>query len=379
MIRVLNIISDTNIGGAGRVILNYLRFADKSKFETLAAIPRGSLLKEPLEQAGAKVVEVDGMADRSYHKDDVKVLQKVIRSVKPDLVHTHGALSGRIAAKRCHVPVIYSRHSAFPVPAKLRRPPGRWVNKLVNEHYADRIIAVSPATAENLTDGGISKKKITLVMNGVAAVEETSLAQRAALREDLNIPEGTVVFGILARIEDYKGHLYLVYAAKQLKDRGYQNFRVLVAGTGAFEEEVRRAVVEMGVDDVVQMLGFRSDVKELLNILDVQLNASYGTEATSMALLEGMSLGLPSIASDYGGNPWVIQDGENGLLFPTKDSQALADAMARMIDQPQLREKLSRGAKKVYQSQFTGEIFAKKVEQVYLETLKGVSHGTKRA
>lgn len=77
MIRVLNIISDTNIGGAGRVILNYLRFADKSKFETLAAIPRGSLLKEPLEQAGAKVVEVDGMADRSYHKDDVKVLQKV--------------------------------------------------------------------------------------------------------------------------------------------------------------------------------------------------------------------------------------------------------------------------------------------------------------
>ena len=360
MIRVLNIISDTNIGGAGRVILNYLRFADKSKFETLAAIPRGSLLKEPLEQAGAKVVEVDGMADRSYHKDDVKVLQKVIRSVKPDLVHTHGALSGRIAAKRCHVPVIYSRHSAFPVPAKLRRPPGRWVNKLVNEHYADRIIAVSPATAENLTDGGISKKKITLVMNGVAAVEETSPAQRAALREDLNIPEGTVVFGILARIEDYKGHLYLVYAAKQLKDRGYQNFRVLVAGTGAFEEEVRRAVVEMGVDDVVQMLGFRSDVKELLNILDVQLNASYGTEATSMALLEGMSLGLPSIASDYGGNPWVIQDGENGLLFPTKDSQALADAMAQMIDQPQLREKLSRGAKKVYQSQFTGEIFAKK-------------------
>lgn len=378
MIRVLNVISDTNIGGAGRVILNYLRFADKSQFETLAAIPRGSLLKEPLEKAGAKVLEVNGMADRSYNRDDVKLLQKVIRSVKPDLVHTHGALSGRIAAKRCHVPVIYSRHSAFPVPAKMRRPPGRWVNKLVNEHYADRIIAVSPATAENLTDGGISPKKITLVMNGVAPVEETTPAQRSALREELNIPADTVVFGILARIEDYKGHLYLVYAAKLLKDQGYKNFRILVAGTGAFENEVRRAVVEMGVDDVVQMLGFRSDVKELLNILDVQLNASYGTEATSMALLEGMSLGLPSIASDYGGNPWVIKDGENGLLFPTKDSKALADAMARMIDQPQLREKLSRGAKKIYQNQFTGEIFAKKVEQVYLETLKGVSHGTKR-
>ena len=63
---------------------------------------------------------------------------------------------------------------------------------------------------------------------------------------------------------------------------------------------------------------------------------------------------------------------------PTKDSEALADAMARMIDQPQAAGKVEPGAKKIYQSQFTGEIFAKKVEQVYLETLKGVSHGTKR-
>ena len=375
MKRILNIISDTNIGGAGRVILNYLNYTDRSRFETLVAVPRGSLLKEPLEKAGAKVYEVDGMADRSYHKDDVKLLQTLIREVKPDLVHTHGALSGRIAAKRCHVPVVYSRHSAFPVPAKLRYPPGRWVNKLVNEHYADRIIAVSPATRDNLTDGGISPKKITVVMNGVAPVERTSPEERAQLRSQLNIPEGCVVFGI----EDYKGHLYLVEAARLLKERGVTGFRVLIAGTGAFEKEVALAIAKDQVGDVVNMLGFRSDVAQLLGALDVQLNASYGTEATSMALLEGMSLGLPSIASDYGGNPWVIQDGENGLLFPTKDSQALADAMARMIDQPQLREKLSRGAKKVYQSQFTGEIFAKKVEQVYLETLKGVSHGTKRA
>ena len=114
MIRILNIISDTNIGGAGRVILNYLRYADRNKFETLVAIPRGSLLKPLLEEAEVTVYEVDGMADCSYASQDVKALQALIRRVKPDLVHTHGALSGRIAAKRCHVPVVYSRHSAFP-------------------------------------------------------------------------------------------------------------------------------------------------------------------------------------------------------------------------------------------------------------------------
>lgn len=376
MKRILNIISDTNIGGAGRVILNYLNYTDRSQFETLVAVPRGSLLKEPLEKAGAKVYEVDGMADRSYHKDDVKLLQTLIREVKPDLVHTHGALSGRIAAKRCHVPVVYSRHSAFPVPAKLRYPPGRWVNKLVNEHYADRIIAVSPATRDNLTDGGISPKKITVVMNGVAPVERISPEERAQLRSQLNIPEGCVVFGILARIEDYKGHLYLVEAARLLKERGVTGFRVLIAGTGAFEGQVAQAIEKDQVGDVVNMLGFRSDVAQLLGALDVQLNASYGTEATSLALLEGMSLGLPTVASDYGGNPWVIKDGEEGLLFPRRNAAALADAMERLIQDGALREAMGRRALERFQREFTGEVFARNTEKIYLDILKGANHGT---
>ena len=371
MIRVLNIISDTNIGGAGRVILNYLRYTDRSQFETLVAVPRGSLLKAPLEEAGAQVLEVDGMADRSYHKEDVKTLKALIQQVNPHLVHTHGALSGRIAAKQCKVPVVYSRHSAFPVPAKLKYPPGRWVNKLVNEYYADHIIAVSPATRDNLTDGGISPKKITVVMNGVAPVEETSSAQQAALRQELNLPDGVTVFGILARIEDYKGHLYLVEAARLLKEQGRTDFRILIAGTGAFEAEVAKAVAEAGVGDVVQMLGFRSDVAALLNVLDVQLNASYGTEATSMALLEGMSLGLPSVVSDYGGNPWVIAHGDTGLIFPSRNAAALAEAMARLMDSPEERSAMGRRAKEVFQSRFTGPIFARNTEDVYRNILKG--------
>lgn len=377
MIRVLNIISDTNIGGAGRVILNYLRYADRSQFETLVTIPKGSLLKEPLLACNVEVLEVDGMADRSYHKEDVKTLQKLIAQVKPDLVHTHGALSGRIAAKRCHIPVIYSRHSAFPVPAKLKYPPGRWVNKWFNEYYADHIIAVSPATQDNLTESGISKKKITVVMNGVAPVEISSLEERQVLKQELNLPEDVFVFGILARIEEYKGHLDLIQAVRILKERKSHPFRVLVAGTGDFADVVERAVKETGVEDVVQLLGFRSDVAQLLNILDCQLNASYGTEATSLALLEGMSLGLPSVVSDYGGNPWLIVHERNGLIFPTRDSQAMADCMERLMEHPELVEKMKQEARKQFNQKFTGEVFAKHTQQVYLNVLRGANHGRK--
>lgn len=374
MIRVLNVISDSNIGGAGRVLLNYLQYADRNQFETMVAVPRGSLLCEPLRELGGIVHEVDGLAERSYHKDDVRTLMELIRKVDPDIVHTHGALSGRIAGRRCGKAVIYTRHSAFPVPAKLKYPPGRWVNKLVNEHYADHIIAVSPAAAQNLTDAGISKRKITVMMNGVAPLTRASDEECSALRAELGLAPDVFTAGILARIEPYKGHLYILEAAERLKREG-RSFRILIAGTGSFENEVRKAIAEKKLENEVMFLGFRSDVAKLLSILDVQLNASYGTEASSIALCEGMSLGVPAIASDYGGNPWQIDDGEDGLIFPSRDSAALARALARLMDEPKTLKDMQKRAVEIFNERFTGEIFARNVERVYLETLEETGHG----
>ena len=374
MIRVLNIVSDTNIGGAGRVLLNYLQYADRSQFHTMVAVPRGSLLKEPLEQVGAEVFEVDGIADRSYDKNDVKLLKKLIDRAEPHIVHTHGALSGRIAGRQCGKVVIYTRHSAFPVSAKLKYPPGRWVNKLLNEHYSDHIIAVSPAAAENLTDAGISPKRITTMMNGVAPVERCGDEVCMALRKEWGVEEKDFVFGILARLEPYKGHMDIVDAAKILADEG-RKFKILVAGNGTFEAEVKARVDELGLNEYVKFLGFLTDVKGFLSVLDVQLNASYGTETSSLSILEGFSMGLTAVISDYGGNPWLVTDGDNGLMFPTRDSGKMAESMARVMDEPETLKKLSLRAKEVFHERFTGEIFAKNIETVYLETLKGAKHG----
>ncbi len=376
MIRVLNIISDTNIGGAGRVLINYLQYADREQFDTAVALPRGSLLKAPLEELHTTVYEVDGIADRSYDKGDVKVLRELIRRVDPDIVHTHGALSGRIAAKQCGKKIVYTRHSAFPVPAKLRYPPGRWVNKWMNEHYADRIIAVSPAAAANLTDAGVSPRKITVMMNGVASVERADPETCRAFRAKYGLQEGVFTAGILARIEPYKGHLHIVEAAQQLKGEG-RKLQVLIAGTGGYEEELRGEVSRRGLEDTVFFLGFQSDVAPVLSVLDVQLNASYGTETSSLSILEGMSMGLPAVVSSYGGNPWLIDDGEDGLIFPNRDSAALARCVARLMDEPDTLRHMGERAVEIFHRRFTGQIFAKNVEQVYLDLLKGVPHGTK--
>ncbi len=373
MIKVLNIISDTNIGGAGRVLLNYMSRVDRENFDVSVAMPKGSLLKAPLEELGTTVYEVDGLADRSYHKDDVKELMTLIRRVEPDIVHTHGALSGRIAGRRCGRVVIYTRHSAFPVPAKLKYPPGRWVNKFINEYYSDHIIAVSPAAAENLTDAGISSKRITVMMNGVTPVTRKGEAECAALREQWGIAEDEFVLGILARIEPYKGHLHILEAMKALTDQG-RKLRLLVAGIGDFEAELKEKTRELGLSDRVVYLGFQNDVSAVLSVLDLQLNASYGTETSSLSILEGLSMGLPAVVSTYGGNPWLIDDGEDGLLFENRNSANLAGCIARLMDEPDTLERMKQRAVEIFSQRFTADIFAQNIENVYYKVMEGKRH-----
>jgi len=160
---------------------------------------------------------------------------------------------------------------------------------------------------------------------------------------------------------------------KLLGEQG-KKVRRLVAGTGAFEEELKAKTQEMDLSDRVVYLGFQSDVAAVLSVLDLQLNASYGTEACSMSLLEGLSMGLPAVVSTYGGNPWLIDDGEVGLLFENRNSAALAACIARLMDEPQTLERMKSRAIEVFSQRFTAEIFAKNTENVYYKVLEGKNH-----
>lgn len=374
MVKVLNVICDSNIGGAGRVLLNYLKYCDRSAFEVSVCLPVGSLLAQPLRDTGIAVHELAMNADRSFDRKDIGVIKALIKKTTPDIVHTHGSLSGRIAARRCGKIVIYTRHSVFPPGRLISSPPGRLVNKLINEHYADRIIAVSNAAKENLTDTGISETLIDVVMNGVEPIARAGDATCTALSRQFGILRDDFVCGILARIEPYKGHMLILEAAKALKDEGRQ-IKILIAGTGAYEDAVRKKTKELGLSDAVVFAGFISDVAPFLSILDVQLNASYGTEATSLSLLEGMSIGLPAVVSDYGGNPYVIENEKNGLLFHSRNSKGLAGCIRRLMDHREQLAMLGENAVNIFNERFTGQIFAQNMERIYMKTLKGARDG----
>ena len=374
MKRILNIISDTNVGGAGRILLTYLKYMNREEYETAVALPAGSLLIERIEALDVKVFEIDGISDRSFDRAAIRLLKEVIREYRPDLVHTHGTLSGRIAARQCGCAVVYTRHSVFPVPRKISRGPGKLLNKVINEHYADRIISVSHAASDNLTDAGISPGKIDLVFNGVEKLTPAPEATKERLRAEFGIRPGQFTAAIFARMISYKGQMDIIDAAHLLKEKGY-DFKILLAGTGedGYIRSLQDRIGELGLQDDVLLPGFRRDVSDILSILDVQLNASYGTEATSLALLEGFSLGIPAVASDYGGNPYVIEDGVNGLIFKSRDVSALADALARLMDDRELLAALGANALSAYNERFTAQVYANNVEKVYRKAL--IVHG----
>ncbi len=373
MLKVLQVSSDTNIGGAGKCILTYLKHFDRSRLDVAVALPKGSLLKPEIEKLGIKIFEIDAMADKSFDLKAVKKLLAVYREFKPDIVHTHASMSARLAARLFGAKIVYTRHSVFPPNPKLTHGLGKAVYGLVNNSTADRIIAVAEAAKQNICDIGVSDKKIEVILNGVEPLREFSAEEIAETKAKLGVPEGYKCAAIVARLNEVKGHKYFVEAARLLKEQGICA-KLLIAGTGDMEAAIKRQIADCGLENDVLMLGFLTDVEPLMNIIDVQVNCSFGTEATSLSLLEGMSLGKPAVVSDFGGNPGVIKDGQNGFVVPTHDPGAVAEKLRELFCNEELYDKMCGKSKEIFQSVFTAKRYAENIDNIYLN-LGGKNNG----
>lgn len=365
MIKVLNVLTDTNIGGAGRLLVNYLHNFDRNEFDVKVVLPKNSQLKPCVENEGWEVLEMNGGADKSFDKAAYGDICKIIRDWKPDIVHTHSSFSGKLAAFMCGVPCrFYTRHCAFPQSKKLTTFPGKQLNGFVNNTLATDIVAVAKAAAENLTDTGVSPKKITVIINGVEKMRKTTETENAELKKSLGIGENTFVCGISARLEEYKGHRYLLESAKIVAEK-HPDTVFLIIGGGTEEENLRKRADELGISDKVIFTGFVNDVAPYYNIMHLNLNCSIGTETSSLALSEGMSLSVPAVATTYGGNPYMITDGVNGFLVPERDPQKMAEKICEIIASPSLLDKLSNGAYEMYEKKFTAAAMTRQLEELY--------------
>ncbi len=278
-------------------------------------------------------------------------------------------MSARIAARFAGAKVVYTRHSVFPQPKRLTSFPGKNINGMFNNYFADGIIAVAEAAKDNLTDTGVDERKIKVILNGVDGLLPPTEDELGHIRRRFGTDGTEKVVSIVARLEDIKGHEYFIEAAEMLLKDGI-NARFFIAGTGSYEQTLKDKVKQLGLTDKIIFTGFISDADKLMSITDIQVNASYGTEATSLALLEGMSLGVPAVVSDFGGNPGVIENGENGFVVPKQNSAALKAAIEKLIRDEDLYKKMSERSKEIFNKKFTSEAMTRNTEELYMNIIQ---------
>ncbi|MGN0181683.1 MAG: glycosyltransferase family 4 protein [Candidatus Ornithomonoglobus sp.] len=368
--KIIEVSSDTNIGGAGKCLITLLENFDYSRFEVKVILPPNSLLRPMVEENNIEVIEVDGIAEKSLDIKSIKRLKEVFKAEKPDLVHTHASMSARIAARHAGAKVIYTRHSVFPPKKYMTKFPGKQINGAFNNYYSDGIIAVADAAKENLTDTGVKAEKIKVILNGVKGLTPVSEKEKAEIRRRFGAAEDEKVISIVARLEDIKGHEYFIEAADMLLKDGIKA-KFFIAGTGSYEDTLKEKVRRLEREDKIIFTGFISDVDKLMDITDIQVNASYGTEATSLALIEGMSLGIPAVVSDFGGNPGVIKNKENGYVVAKQNSAALRAAINRLLDNDDLYRYMSEKSVEIFNSTFTAEAMTRSTEDFYLNVIEG--------
>jgi glycosyltransferase involved in cell wall biosynthesis len=171
------------------------------------------------------------------------------------------------------------------------------------------------------------------------------------------------VIGCIAHFADHKDHRNLIAAAAQLA-AARPDVRFLLVGEGELRPEIELQVNNLRLRDIIILVGFRSDIPQLLAAMDVVVLASHH-EGLGTSLLDAMAMARPVVATAVGGIPEIVIEGETGRLVPPRDPVALADALLALVADAALRARLGAAGRKRLLERFSAEAMVERTESVY--------------
>ena len=364
-LRVLHIVSDTNIGGAGRLLLSFLACYDRQRLQVYVLCPAGSLLAERCAaNPEVSVLTLPELpADESFAPGrlwkQIPAIIRVIRQHRIDVVHTHASFAGRLAARLAGgACVIYTRHR-LETEAGGKSLRSRLLSR-VNNYTCDRVVAISRAVRNDLLSQGVQERKIALIYNGI---------DLANFQPQLSPPAATVpVIGLVGRLEPEKGHRCFLDAARILLDKRGE-CRFWIVGTGSLWKELQNYAWKLGIAGQVTFLGLRDDIPELLAQMSVVTVPSLN-EAFALSLVEAMSMGKPCVASNIGGIREILVDRENGLLVEPGNPRALASRVAWLLEHPDEARQMGEAAARSVASRFDARVMTERLTALYAECVQ---------
>lgn len=369
---VLHINHKNCVGGSA---LQMLRLARHQRRRGL----RVTILTRPStewekERCRGEVKIVYANLSGSFDLASVTRIARLVRKEGIDIIHAHKGADlalGLLASVRVPVGgVVVHRTVAFPLDRL-----NSWKYRL---RRVDRIIAVSRAVKEELVQSGrIDPARVVVVHRGLELDRfEPAVPPAEGLAAEFGIPEGERVVGMIANVLRHKGHEVLLGAAARVVRRIPRTVFLLVGELTDADlmGRLRRRVKDLSLESRVRFTGFRNDISDIAKLFDVGVLAST-SEGFPNVLLEQMAVARPVVATRVGGAPEIVADGETGILVPPGDPQALGDAIAQLLEHPELGREMGMRARRRVELEFSMEKQVRRIEDVYQEVLARRSWG----
>ncbi len=356
-------------GQPNRVLTESIHLARRGH-EVWVSGPRDCELVSRATQAGLKTFDDlelrRGFRPASFMRDRRKLIE-LFRQEKFDILHTHGSqdtwvVATTLSALESRPGFVRTRHNTFDIS-------GHPLNQWLYHRCIDHAITISPQVNGYLEDKGLMQAdEITPIYSAPDPERFDPETKTAADRSEFGFSDSDLVAIMVGRLAPEKGHRFLVDAAAELRER-FPQLKFIFAGTGRSRAEIEARIAEKNMQDRIVLAGFRKDVPELLAMSDIFILSPIDGESLGTSILEGFLMRLPAVATDVGGVCESVRDGQTGFLVAPGQSQPLAEAIAKLADDPALRKQFGERGRQMVQEEFTPEQIAIKTEVVYQKAI----------
>ena len=356
--RVLFVSHDSGMAGAEMCLLDLVRGIDRNRYEAVVIIPRDGPLKKEMERTGSRVVVsrtrwwvARGRKSRHELKDivlnmpaRVAPIRHLIRKDRIDLVYSNSiaCIDGAVAAKVAGVPHVWHVHELMSKNREVQSYIPMWMVRFLVGALSTRVIVPSKAVQRDIA-GPLSTKKIRVIYNGIDVDRFRNgddRARRNGFRAELGIGSDIKMVAMVGLFITIKGHLEVVEAARIVcEERKDVVFVFIGGGNISYRGRVEQRVRELNLEPHFIFLDFRNDIDTVLNGLDILVCASW-VESFSRVVCEAMAAGKPVVATRCGGPEELVVDGETGTLVPVRCPEAIAAALLKMSNDPQLMRRM---------------------------------------
>jgi glycosyltransferase involved in cell wall biosynthesis len=365
-LKVLHLLATMPVGGAEDLVAAIVRGLAPERFAVTVATlgPPGSVGQE-LEDQGYEVVSLGLDIRRTPTGRVVGAVRGLLQAERPDILHTHlyhPNWYGRLGALGLGLPgVVAAVHNSY-TRVKFHR---RLWNFLL-AWVTDKVLVGSAQVWQDVRRyDGVPASRLTLMPYGISLAELDTRLSRKEARERLAVSGRSLVLGAVGRLEEQKGHTYLLAALPELQ-KEIPDLALLLVGEGRQQDALRRQVNDMGLTGTVRFLGTRRDLPEIFRALDLLVQPSLW-EGLPLVLLKAMGAGLPVVATQVGGSSEVIRDGINGHLVAPGDPGALARVILELARHPEVRRRLGAVARRTVKQNYSLEPMLQRLEELYLE------------